>query len=41
MEKYNKWGQEINLDKTRYMCVGQQHSGILLSGGELIKQCTQ
>jgi hypothetical protein len=41
MEKYKNWELELNLDKTHYMCIGQQQSDLLLEGGELIKQCTE
>jgi hypothetical protein len=41
IEENKKWGLEINLDRTRCMCVGQQQSDLLLEGGELIKQCTE
>jgi hypothetical protein len=37
LEKYRKWGLEINLSK----CIGQQQSDLLLEGGELIKQFTE
>jgi hypothetical protein len=41
VEEYKKWRLEINLNKTHYMCVGQQQSDLLLEGGELIKQWTE
>jgi hypothetical protein len=41
MEEYKNWELELNLDKTHYMCIGQQQSDLLLEGGELIKQCTE
>jgi hypothetical protein len=41
IEEYKKWGLEINLEKTHYMCIEQQQSCLFLEGGELIKQCTE
>jgi hypothetical protein len=41
IEENKKWGLEINLDRTRCMCVGQQQSDLLLEGVELLKQCTE
>jgi hypothetical protein len=41
LKNANKWGLEINLDKSHYMFIGQQKSDLLLEGCKLIKQCIE
>ncbi|XP_060522514.1 uncharacterized protein LOC132699683 [Cylas formicarius] len=39
IEEYKKWGLEINLPKTRYMCIGGAQRDLLLEDGQAIKSC--
>lgn len=39
IEEYTKWGLEINLNKTEYMCIGGQQQNLHLENGQHIKQC--
>ncbi|XP_030766854.1 uncharacterized protein LOC115890691 [Sitophilus oryzae] len=40
IEKYNKWGLEVNLKKTEYMCIGGEQQNIILEQQQQeIKHC--
>jgi len=41
MEEYNKWGLEVNIDKTEYMCIGGQQQDLRLATGHTIKHCSE
>lgn len=38
IEEYDKWGLEVNIQKTAYMCVGGQQQDLILNDGKCIKQ---
>ena len=40
-EEYEKWGLEVNLKKSEYMCVGGTTSDLLLNNGKTLKACEQ
>lgn len=37
IEEYNKWGLEVNVDKTEYMCIGGKQKDLVLNNGQQIK----
>jgi len=37
---YEKWGLAINLEKTKYVCMGEGKEFLKSDGGEEIKPCT-
>ncbi|XP_060530458.1 uncharacterized protein LOC132704465 [Cylas formicarius] len=39
IEEYKKWGLEVNLPKTKYMCIGGAQRDLLLEDGQTIKTC--
>ncbi|XP_060527378.1 uncharacterized protein LOC132702628 [Cylas formicarius] len=39
IEEYKKWGLEVNLPKTKYMCIGGAQRDLLLEDGQAIKSC--
>lgn len=39
IEEYQKWGLEINIEKTEYMCIGGEQHNLILRNGQLIKCC--
>lgn len=39
IEEYKKWGLEINIKKTEYMCIGGTQQDLTLGNGEIIKHC--
>jgi len=39
IEEYNKWGLDVNLEKTRYMCIGGVQQDLILEDGQIIKNC--
>jgi len=39
-EEYEKWGQAINLEKTKYVCMGEGKEILKFDGGEEIKPYT-
>jgi len=39
-EEYEKWGLAINLQKTKYVCMGAGKETLKFDGGEEIKPCT-
>lgn len=41
IEEYTKWGLEVNLSKTEYMCIGGEQRDLILNSGKTIKQCTE
>jgi hypothetical protein len=40
-EEYEKWGLNINLEKTKYVCMGEGKEILKLEGGEEIKPCKE
>ena len=40
-EQYEEWGLTINLEKTKYICIGERKESLKLEGGEEIKPCTE
>ena len=40
-EEYEKWGLAINLEKTKYVCIGEGKETLKFYGGEEIKPCTE
>src|SRR5215510_8052064 len=40
-EEYEKWGLTINLEKTRYICIGEEKETLKFDGGEEIQPCTE
>jgi hypothetical protein len=40
-EKYEKWGLTINLEKTKYVCIGEGKETLKFDGGEEIQPCTE
>jgi len=40
-EEYEKWGLTINLEKTKYVCLGEGKEILKFEGGEEIKPCTE
>jgi len=40
-EAYIKWGLAINLEKTKYVCMGEGKETLKFDGGEEIKPCTE
>ena len=41
IEEYQKWGLEINTNKTEYMCIGGEQQDLILEEGKKIKCCTK
>jgi len=41
IEQYDKWGLEVNLEKTEYMCIGGEQRDLQLNNGLVIKRCTE
>ena len=39
IEEYKKWGLEINIDKTKSMCIGGTPQNIILEDGKVIGHC--
>lgn len=39
IEEYEKWGLEVNLKKTEYMCLGGEREDLVDDNGQRIKQC--
>ena len=40
-ERYEKWGLAINLEKTKYVCIGERKEILKFDDGEEIKPCTE
>ena len=40
-EEYEKWGLATNLEKNKYICVGEGKESLKFDGGEEIKPCTE
>jgi len=40
-EKYEKWGLDMNLNKTKYLCIGQTHSNLKLDKSSEIESCQE
>jgi len=40
-EEYEKWGLTINLEKTKYVCIGEEKETLKFDGGEEIQPCTE
>jgi hypothetical protein len=40
-EKYEKWGLTINLEKTKYVCMGEGREILKFDGGEETIPCTE
>ena len=40
-EEYEEWGLTINLEKTKYICIGEGKESLKFDGGEEIKPCTE
>lgn len=38
-EEYHKWGLEININKTKYLCVEEYPGDLVLKNGEEIAEC--
>jgi hypothetical protein len=40
-ETYEKWGLDMNLNKTKYLCIGQTHSSLRLDKVSEIEFCQE
>jgi hypothetical protein len=40
IEEYRIWGLEVNIDKTRYMCIGGTQD-LKLNTGQIIRRCEE
>jgi hypothetical protein len=40
-ETYEKWGSDVNLNKTTYLCVGETHSNLKLDKDSKIESCQE
>ena len=40
-EEYEKWGLAINLEKSKYVCMGEGKEILEFDGGEEVKPCTE
>ena len=40
-EEYEKWGLAINLEKSKYVCIGEREEILKFDDGEEIKPCTE
>jgi len=38
-ETYEKWGLDMNLNKTKYLCIGEMHSNLKLDKDSEIEFC--
>lgn len=41
VEEYEKWGLEVNLTKTKYMCIGGTQQDLMLEDGRTLKSCSK
>jgi hypothetical protein len=41
IEEYRIWGLEVNIDKTRYMCIGGAQQDLTLKTGQIIRRCEE
>lgn len=41
IEEYTRWGLEVNIDKTEYMCIGEEQKDLALLNGQRIKVCKE
>lgn len=39
IEEYNHWGLSVNIDKTKYLCIGNEASNLDLENGQNISHC--
>ena len=40
-ETYEKWGLDINQNKTKYLCIGETHSNLKLDKDSEIESCQE
>jgi len=40
-ETYEKWGLDMNLNKTKYLCIGETHSNLKLDKNSEIESCQE
>jgi hypothetical protein len=40
-EEYEKWGLTMNLEKTKYICIGEEKESLKFDSGEEIKPSTE
>ena len=40
-ETYEKWGLDMNLNKTKYLCIGETHSNLKLDKDSEIESCQE
>jgi hypothetical protein len=40
-EEYEKWGLTINLEKNKYVCIGEGKETLKFAGGEEMQACTE
>lgn len=40
IEEYDRWGQEVNIQKTEYMCIGGEQQDLPISDKQNIKHCS-
>ena len=40
-ETYEKWGLDMNLNKTKYLCIGQTHSNLKLGKDSVTESCQE
>ena len=40
-ETYEKWGLDMNLNKTKYLCIGETHSNLKLDKDSEIEFCQE
>ncbi|XP_030751615.1 uncharacterized protein LOC115879109 [Sitophilus oryzae] len=39
-EDYEKWGLELNIKKTEYVCIGRQQQNLRIVTGQVIRHCS-
>jgi hypothetical protein len=40
-ENYEKWGLDMDLNKTKYLCIGQMHRNLKLDKKSEIESCQE
>jgi hypothetical protein len=40
-EEYKKWGLTMNIEKTKYICIGEEKESLKFDSGEEIKTSTE
>lgn len=39
--EYNKWGLTMNMNKTKYLCIGEDSSNLKMTNNERVENCNQ